>query len=278
MKILDHTGRKIGTWTVVEIVKSLRRKTYLLRCDCGNEKTASSSHITRNIPCQACKTKIDHDSHIGEKNGKITCLGYDRKNNRPGFLIQCDCGKKYHVRGYYQFLLTSSCKSCRNGYHPGKRVGNSILLEPLQNRNWKRKCDCGTIFIAPMRLKDCGCFYKKKLLLEATAKIGKKYHFLTVKTILRNENGHNLLLIKCKCGKEFIRPNGHEFKSRSCGCELTVPVGEKANKATLKNCEVRSIRELNATGLYTQEQLAEMFKKSKGYISRIIRKKIWKHT
>ena len=163
------------------------------------------------------------------------------------------------------------------GFHPGKRMGHCVLIENMGNRRWRKKCDCGTIFIGSCNKSDCGCVYKKRTLEEAQKKIGLKYHFLTVKKIVGNEKGHIQLLIKCKCGKEFIRNNGHEFKSRSCGCALSVPVGDKANNASLKNCEVISMREFYESKLYSLAELSVIFNKSQNYIFRIVKRHIWKH-
>lgn len=254
-----------------------RQKKYLCRCDCGNERTTDSRHITRDSTCEKCKPIIQNNTHIGEKHGRLTCLGYQYTKNRHGLKVRCDCGRELNISCYSTFLKTSSCKSCSRGFFPGKRTGNATLLENLHNRYWKKLCDCGTIFIGGTRKKDCGCFVKKKIIEGALKKVGTKFHSLTVKSIASYKEGHVQLLIKCKCGNQFIRNNGHEFKSRSCGCELHVPVGEKASNATMKNCEVISIRELHNSGLYSLEQLANMFNKHRSYIRRIILRQVWKH-
>lgn len=278
MRIYDHTGKKYGSWTVISMSYAIGNKTYTCKCDCGKERFVNSRRITRELICHNCKTIQNHNSHSGEKHGNVTCLGYSKaKSNRHGFSIKCDCENIFTVDSYSQFLNISSCFKCRMGNYPGKRSGNSILIEHINNRKWKKRCDCGTIFIGESKKKNCGCIAKKKVLEAAKMKIGKKYHYLTVKSIFSNKNRHIQLLIRCKCGKEFIRNNGHEFKSRSCGCELTVPVGEKSNKATLKNCEVLSIRELYASGIYSIGQLSLMFNKKEHYLMRIIRRQIWKH-
>lgn len=278
MRIYDHTGKKYGTWSVTEMFHKDGNKFYRCLCDCGNTKIVARGHLLRKSSCEKCKPKIMHDSHIGEKHGKLTCLGYHKVKKGHGYLIQCDCGAKYTVNNYYQFKKSSSCKKCIHGFHPGKRIGNSILMESIGNGNWKKKCDCGSIFIGTATRKtDCGCIAKKKILDLALKKVGRKYHYLTVKAIHRYSDGHIHLVVKCKCGNQFIRHNGHEFKSRSCGCEFVVPVGEKANKATMSNCEVISIRQLYESGLYSINHLSNMFNKKPNYISRIVNRNIWKH-
>jgi hypothetical protein len=280
MKIFDRTGQKIRSWTVIKIVSQERRKIYLVRCECGTEKTINSGHISRLLTCQACNgrnIKAEHDARKGERNGKLTCLGHAMCGARHGYLIQCDCGTQYIVNCYSQFKKTASCFSCKRGYYPGLKIGNCTLIKRIKGTYWEKKCECGTVFLGYPRKTNCGCLFQKRNLAEAENKIGLKYKMLTVKSIMGKKDGHIQLLIKCKCGNEFIRNNGHEFKSESCGCLLKSPVGEKASKATLRNCEVASIREFHQAGTYTLEQLADMFKKSKGYITRIIKKEIWKH-
>jgi len=277
MRIYDHTGERHGTWTITGIEPGINPKTYRYKCDCGNEKLVPSRKVFRKAICLKCQSKIHYDKYKGERNGIISCLGHKYDGKRHGLAVRCDCGHEYWVGSYHQFIRTSSCKSCAHGFYPGKRVGCTTLIENMHNRLWKKKCDCGNIFISKASKPDCGCIAITKRIREAEKKIGKKYHYLTVKKIIGNKNGHILLLIRCKCGKEFTRHNGHEFKSRSCGCELVVAVGEKASKATLKNCEVISIRELHASGLYTVNQLATMFNKPTNYLRRIIGRFIWKH-
>ena len=53
--------------------------------------------------------------------------------------------------------------------------------------------------------------------------------------------------------------------------------GEKSHQAKLKNAEVTLIRELWATGDYTQTELAVKFGVKKTTISKIILRKTWKH-
>lgn len=277
MKIYDRTGEKIGTWNIIKLILTDRRKYYLIRCECGAERTANSSNIYRPLICRPCKVKNHHDTHKGERNGRMTCLGYVKVKNRHGYLILCDCGRQYTLNSYSQFMNNSACKPCSRGIYPGKRIGHSTVIRLTQSRIWEKRCDCGTIFKGRPDKTNCGCIGKSRYLKEAHKKIGLKFKMLTVKSIYGNNDGHIQLLIKCKCGTEFIRNNGHEFKSSSCGCEFSVPVGEKASNATLKNCEVISIRELYQSGSYSIEQLALMFKKSNNYMSRIVHRHVWKH-
>ena len=253
------------------------KKMYEYKCDCGKQRTTSSKHVTRLVTCPNCSAQKLHDSHKGEKHGRMTCLGYSPVKKGHGYLIQCECGKRYTINDYKQFLITSSCKSCSKGVYPGKKSGLITFIKNMHNRSWKMECECGTVFIGATRRRDCGCVAKKKILDLAQTKVGRKYHYLTVKEIHSHEDGHIKLLVKCKCGNQFIRHNGHEFKGRSCGCEFVVPVGEKASKAILKNYEVISMRELHDSGLYSIQQLSTMFKKKEHYIWRIVNRKIWKH-
>lgn len=53
--------------------------------------------------------------------------------------------------------------------------------------------------------------------------------------------------------------------------------GETHHKATLTEVQVKQIRELNATGNYTQFQLSDLFGVSQTAISSIVLRKTWKH-
>ncbi len=107
-------------------------------------------------------------------------------------------------------------------------------------------------------------------------KIGSSYQRLKVKNVLGFEKGHLYLEIKCKCGNIFKKKNGNEFKDKSCGCLEHWVKGEKKGNSRFKNTDIISLRELNNTGIYTQEELANMFDVTKNYISRIVTRKIWK--
>lgn len=277
-KSFNHVGKRIGTWTVVEIVNPIGTKIYKFRCDCGNEKLVPSNQVYRNHACLKCTPKLTNEVHIGEKHGKVTCIDAIRTSkDRNGYLIRCDCGKVFEVQSYFQFLKMQTCKACSRGCYPGKKVGKLTYLEYVSNATWKMKCDCGNIFIGKTRREDCGCVYENKLMEMAKAKIGLTYESLTIKGIAGFKDKHLVLLIRCKCGKEFTRHNGHEFKQKSCGCSRSMPRGERCANATLKNKDVKSIRELHKSGFYSLAQLSQMYKKSENYLIRIINRHIWKH-
>ena len=277
MRIYNHIGEKIGTWTVVSIIPDRPKKTYLFKCECGKEKEVSSAKVYRKAECKFCIGKKSVEAHLGERNGKITCIGHVHKNRRHGFLVKCDCGISYPVFSYHQFLRTQCCESCRHGFYPGKKTGNCVLIKRADGRQWEKKCNCGNIFIADSRKTNCGCQIQERKINKAKAKIGLKLNYLKVIGIEAYKDKHIYLKVKCKCGKILSIMNGHEFKSKSCGCYLGTPVGEKSSKATLTDVEISSIRELFATGLYSEEELARMIHKSKYYVRRILKRQIWKH-
>lgn len=277
MRIFDHTGEKIDNWSVIKMIPGKGDKKYLFRCDCGFEKLVSSQRVYRKASCLKCCSIQKYNSYKSERNGKLTCLGYGSNGKRHGLNAQCDCGKILFFGCYAQFQSTSSCKSCRSGFYPGKKTGNSTLIERIDGAFWKKRCVCGEVFVADSRKTNCGCIKKAKLIKEAESKIGNTYYYLTVKGLGGFDNGHLLLLLRCKCGKEFTRPNGHEFKGKSCGCGMFLPTGEKARVATLKNWEVVAMREFYKSKVYSIDELANMFKKSANYISKIVTGKIWTH-
>lgn len=285
MKIFDYTGKTIGDWYFIEKINSSGTSKYLCKCisGCGKEKIISSQKIYRDSKCAECESKKNFSLHLDKKHGKLTCVGFTEANPHRRLIVSCECGMKYKMKTN-QFSRTSCCHKCRNGFIPGMILNGVTLLERIKGTLWKMQCHCGKIIekrasLSKNRLATCGCDYKNKLLHEAEKKIGKKHGFLTVKKVLKNEKGRIRLLIKCKCKKTFEVDNGHEFKNYSCGCykPISLPKGEKAFKATLKNCEVISMREFYKKNIYSIEELAEMFKKSKHYINRIVKYKIWKH-
>lgn len=175
-------------------------------------------------------------------------------------------------------------------HYEGKVIRGVMLLEKLEKLPygngyfWKMKCLCGNEFKAAARFSgkyfsNCGCVKDKYYYNKALEKVGLKYKYLTVKALLRKENKHHIFLMKCKCGKTFEKISGHHFKEQSCGCikPHSIPKNDKAASAKLKNHEVISMRELHTSGLYSIKDLAEMFNLSENYVSRIVKKHIWKH-
>jgi hypothetical protein len=145
------------------------------------------------------------------------------------------------------------------------------------------KCSCGQIFEkVPKKCRGkyatCGCHWDNYHLKRVKDKVGNSYLLLKVEKILRKENGHYILQMKCKCGNRFERKNGHEFKSGSCGCLISKnnPREDKKGNARFKNYEILSIREFYEAKTYSLEELAEMFNCTPHYIWRIVKGKIWK--
>lgn len=279
MKIFNHIGEKIGEWSVIDGVKIEGVYKYILQCSCGNKKFTTSSHFFRATasPCSQCTSKKCIENKIGEKNGRLTIIAYKKFYKRHGILVLCKCGNKIEMKNYKQFLKQKSCFLCKFGYFPGKEVNGITLIRRIKGTIWEKKCFCGKIFTGYARKIHCGCKTINKYDNLAIKKIGLKYENLTVKKVLPRKNSHIQLLVKCKCGNKMICDNGHEFRSKSCGCVTNVPVGEQHSNATLKNCEVVSIRELYKSGAYTLEEISSMFDKKKNYISKIINGSIWKH-
>ena len=273
MKINDHTGNIIGSWTVIEKIEVPGNHSYLCRCKCGKEHTFSTKRINRITKCKDCIAQDHLSQFIGITHGRITCIGLGTKGKLN---VTCACGSNYDLKPY-DFHKSESCTDCKHGYYPGNIINGCELIKRIKGKIWEKKCICGKIFQAISSKINCGCVNKNKLYNEAKKKIGHKYGYLKVVKIAGNENGHIQLLLKCKCGNTIIRNNGHEFKGYSCGCFTNLPVGERSNSATLKDSEVISMRELFSSGLYSKEQLSEMFNKPVGYISRIIARDIWKH-
>lgn len=277
MRIYDHTGEKIDTWTVIRIIPDRPQKTYLFRCECGKEREVSSRHIYRKSGCKFCIGKKTVEDHLGERSGKITCIGHVHQKRRHKLLVKCDCGTSYIIDSYHQFLRTHCCESCRHGFSPGKENGNCVLIKRMNGRIWEKNCFCGNIFYGDSRKKHCGCQLIEKSINKAKNKIGLKFYNLKVIAIDGFKKGRLFLKVQCKCGKILSIINGHEFKSKSCGCYFGIPVGENSAKATLTDTEVKTIRELYETGLYSEEELAKIINKEKHYVRRILKRQIWKH-
>lgn len=280
--ISHFIGEKINDWTIIEINTESRYVKYHVQCKCGYKKYCQSSGLFKLTSCRFCIGKSFSSHLVGKRFGKFLVLDNHIHEGKRKLKVRCDCSHEYYITPY-QLKTQNSCKLCRFNLYSGKKIDGMELLEYLGYRKYKIRCVCGNIFEKiPRKWKgtysNCGCVTKKKYLDRSNKYIGKKHGYLTVKKFLRNENGHNIYLIKCICGKIFERPGGHFFKSKSCGCRNNefLPKGEKANNSKLKDNDILTIRQLYENKIYTLEEIASMFNITKNYVSRIVTKRIWK--
>lgn len=278
----SRIGKKENDWTILDIKRANRKFQYLVRCKCGFERYVLYGNLKKMKCCESCLFEEKASEYVGKTFGKLTVLGIGIYKGRRALHVKCQCKNEY-FKQIYELKNAQGCCRCRKGLYPGLVIDDLTLLEYLGNRKYKIKCICGNIFEAIPRkyrgiLSTCGCKRRDKFLNDAKKKVGSSYKFLTISKLLGNLEGQYIFEMKCKCGNKILRQNGKEFKSDSCGClvKKNNPKGEKRTQSKLKNHEVIAMRELYDSGEYSIESLSEMYNLNESYVTRIIRRWIWK--
>jgi hypothetical protein len=243
---------------------------------------------------------------INQRFGKLVVIRefsvpYEGKmKNRKTFKrveCRCDCG---HVFSPFKSnVLAGHTKGC-------EIIDRFWKYDREKNRGvyYKIKCDCGHIFEmdsnTTRRLKGIRCekcprkpkpllsrpeaisfTNYKKHLRSKEKKIGQKSGYLKVIKFFgwfnANNRRYSLYEMKCKCGNKIIRRGDLVGRIFSCGClqKESMPKGEEHCHATLKNKDVEMIKELLKTGIYSQRQIAKLFKTSEQTISLIKMGKVY---
>jgi hypothetical protein len=118
-------GKKFNRLTVLKFSHSDKRwrKWYLVRCDCGKEKTImGSAMVSGNTKSCGCLAKeIKQTKRISENHSDITAiiLGYKRHAERWGF-------KWLLSRSFVETLIKENCFYCGSSPSNKKKTKNSI--------------------------------------------------------------------------------------------------------------------------------------------------------
>ena len=224
-KIRDLTGQTFGKLTVVNFAGRNKwgNRTWLCKCECGNEKAVRSSNLT------AGKTKSCGCAYIkdlaGQVFGKLTVVslvGSEHRNRT--WLCKCECGNEKTVTS--NSLTSGKTKSCgciNIKDLAGKKFGKlTVVSFAGSNKHghakWLCKCECGnekTVTgnqLASGKTKSCGCINIKDLA-------GQTFGKLTVVSLV-GSNGMAKWLCKCECGNEktVAGSNLTRGDTKSCGC------------------------------------------------------------
>lgn len=283
IKSEERIGSVIGNWKVLSLYRKNSHVYFQFQCRCGSLVNKSLQNIKKSLYCRRCSLDKLYEQWIGKVSGSLTVKEIVVNKNRRSLKVICSCGKE-NIMTPYHFNKSKSCKSCTHGRFPGTILGRRLLLKRIDGIVWMYKClDCGAIKEGSIKkykgeYAGCKCLYRKSLILSAKEKIGLSNGYLKVSKVLPFENGRIPLLMKCKCGKTFKALNGHEFKSKSCGCIMQSDAfkGENKGCSRLKNDEVVFMREAIQSKVYSKEELCKMFNITINYLNRILNREIWK--
>ncbi len=111
-------GQKFDMLTVIELTEQRNtygRLLYSCRCDCGGQRVASKSNLTRGeVKNCGCVKKQPKKNLVGMRFGKLLVLEYSEKENRHNrckiYRCLCDCGKEILVDT--NSLTTGNTASC----------------------------------------------------------------------------------------------------------------------------------------------------------------------
>lgn len=119
-------GKKYGTWTVVDFVRSQHKNksgssiNWICKCEeCGNEKKIVPSTLKNGKNICSCQKPFEEiknkrDDHIGKKYNRLTIIDFNYKKSgttkKVYAVCQCDCGKTKEIQ--FQFVIDGTVKSC----------------------------------------------------------------------------------------------------------------------------------------------------------------------
>jgi hypothetical protein len=191
--MLDITGQKFGRLVAIKPTNegSGKNKKWLFKCDCGNEKIISVSHVrsgkTSSCGCLRKEIAIRNGKNsavdiTGERFGRLVAIKPTDKRSCSGhikWLFKCDCGNEsIATANAVRQAHTSSCGCLQRDVVSvditGERFGKLVAIKPTDERSggkvkWLFKCDCGNeTIIAASNVRNgntssCGCLRRNEL-------------------------------------------------------------------------------------------------------------------
>jgi hypothetical protein len=294
----DHSGEKINGWTFLSRIPNKRPPKYICQCDCGYlcENFISNIASGKSKNCLKCAALKNAKEFIGKKFHKLTIMDIFSKNGYSYAIVECDCGNKRNLKLSQiqkknepqitgKYVSCGKCKNRTKYFKIGFKKGKLKVVKEINSHSALALCECGNEKIVKIhhflnQIPSCGCLFKERNIEKAKKLEGTTYFYLKVLKFLRmGEDKRSIYLVKCKCGKKFEEGISHLFQAKSCGClqKQNVARGSKNSFAKLSEAEVGSMRDLFSTGLYSRNELAEIYEISYGNTCSIIKCTSWKH-
>ena len=170
----DLTGQTFGKLTVVSLAgrDKWNIRTWLCKCECGNEKTVAGGKLTSG-GTKSCGCINNIKDLSGQTFGKLTVVNFagSSKRGHAKWLCKCECGNEKAIFGGH--LTSGSTKSCGCITRPfkdltGQTFGKLTVVkfagrDKCGNREWLCKCECGNEkdivggHLTSGSTKSCGC-------------------------------------------------------------------------------------------------------------------------
>lgn len=235
----DLTGRRFGSLVVLRRAPNKIDKNALWQClcDCGNQCSVTTPHLTRGIEtdcgCKQRQSKSNNDL-IGKQFGYLTVI---QQSAGSSYLCRCTCGNEKEIEARDLLRNHNTSCGCMRGKHrrkdiSGMRSGKVVVIEPStqKRRNvllWKCRCDCGKEFltegykISSGIIQSCGCERTSHKLKDLT---GQRFGKLVALCRLEEKRGSSYLWkCQCDCGNTAKASVNELLKggTKTCGCGKT---------------------------------------------------------
>lgn len=182
-KIIDITGQRFGSLTVLYPTRVNGRFGWHCQCDCGNEKDIESNNLrtgkVKSCGCQRNKNigNSVKKNIIGQKYNHLTVLEATEQRQCGAIVwkCQCDCGNITYVStGNLKSNHIKTCGKCEFSKEnqkrldiKGKKFGKLTVIDYYESKNgetiWQCQCDCGNQcqavgwHLTTGAKKSCGC-------------------------------------------------------------------------------------------------------------------------
>jgi hypothetical protein len=145
-RIIDITGHRFETWTVIRLSdrRDHKKAHWECRCDCGSEKVMESGRL-RNGKWLGCKCSRKYPNLSGRKFGSLTAISRaePRKNGASYWLCHCDCGTKKEISANSLIMAKSASCGCRIENDGTRRWMHGKTNHPLYKlwSSMHQRCD-----------------------------------------------------------------------------------------------------------------------------------------
>lgn len=254
-------GDIIGTFTILEMVKSQLRYMCVVKCECGRIKKVRETRLSNNkVNCfhGLLKRKkfisiFKPESWENTSRGNLYILKYLRSEYKEGYkrilyIYSCRCACGLIVERNHKQCYNMPSTDCGCGYASvkGTKYNKLTPLEVVSSKKdgnkrvikWKCLCDCGNTCVVNSTnlkyggVKSCGCLTNSRI--DLTEKVFGRLKVIE-KSNLNSSDGTPLWRCVCECGKEglYRQRNLIQNGSRSCGCLVTE--ARKKHKRSIKD-------------------------------------------